>query len=69
MSPIFHPQYRDTTVTHEEAVQLAIALMEDENREYINFQTSIPEAVGRLKEYKSEAKDLMNRLKSELAGI
>jgi len=62
-------KYRDTTVTHDEAVQLAINLMEAENREYINFQTSIPEAVGKLKEYKSEAKELMNRLKGELVGI
>lgn len=62
-------QYRDNTIKHEQAIQLAISLMEAENREYNNLQTSIPEAVKKLKEYKSEAKDLMSKLKRELVDL
>jgi hypothetical protein len=61
-------KYRDTSITHDAAVQLAVSLMEAENREYINLQTSIPEEVGKLKEYKVEAKELMKRLQNELAN-
>ncbi len=62
-------KYRDVTVTHDAAVQSAISLMEAESREYTNLQTSIPEAVRKLSEIKGEAKELMNRLKSELDGL
>jgi hypothetical protein len=62
-------KYRDSSITHDQAVQQAISLMEPENREYTNLQASIPDAVRKLKEYKSEAKELMNRLKNELAGL
>ena len=62
-------KFRDTSITHEQAVELAVSLMEAENREYTNLQTSIPDEVAKLKEYKGEAKELLNRLKKELSGL
>ena len=62
-------KFGDASLTHEQAVELAVSLMEAENREYANLQKSIPEEVAKLKEYKGEAKELLNRLKRELSSL
>jgi len=62
-------KFRDAPVTHEQAVESAVSLMEAENLEYANLQTSIPDEVAKLKEYKGEARELLKRLKGELAGL
>ncbi|MCI0560660.1 MAG: hypothetical protein MN733_19415 [Nitrososphaera sp.] len=60
-------KYRDATLTHEKAWSLAVSLMEAEHREYINLlQTTIPQTVAKLKEFKGEAKEIMSKLQKEM---
>ncbi len=49
---------KTTSLSHDEAVKIAIGYMESENNEYINLQNRIPEWIGKLSESKREAQEL-----------
>ncbi len=50
------------TIKHEEASDLAISFMSSENSEYQTLESSIPETVGKLGKFSSEAKELLSEL-------
>lgn len=49
---------KDPSLTHDEAVKVAMSYMENENREYDNLLKSIPDSISKLSEFKREAQEL-----------
>lgn len=55
---------KDPDLSHDNAVKAANSYMENENREYDNLQTSIPDSIGKLSEFKREAQELTKLLEA-----
>jgi len=53
---------QNPTFTHDDAVRTAVSYMETEDKEYTFLKESIPEAVNKLPTFKSEAKELLDRV-------
>lgn len=55
-------QLRNSALTREQALEQAVRLMQAENQELIGINTFLPQNIQRMRDFKSEAKELLDAL-------
>ena len=59
-------KFRDSSLSHEDALKMALGYMQNESKEYDNLLAVLPETVNKLAQFKGRAEDLTAQLKKHL---